>query len=292
MIILRQKQYATGAERAMVAMNKIPKPTIKERAQELSRRERRNAIEKINQTLGKEGLEGSSIGGFFRGRGTKSRIKMGYNTPEAVERLRKKKISEVFKDKSTSPEAIEEKLRETIGERAKKVGKTVIDKTKDSAKALYNDTSRATGKAVGFVVSHPGYAVSQAAITGVPYAVLSPAAATAVNGVTTATHPGTALWLAGKWVGDSVPVPKLVRDKNNKQVLKRLIPKRQRKSSGEIMRRPLGTVVRRWGRNADNKVVDVFEGKALKGSAKRILNTVKESHHASHPYENRIPVML
>ena len=52
MIILRQKEYATGAERAMIAMNKgkniSPKP-ISERAALISQDKRNQAIRKINQ---------------------------------------------------------------------------------------------------------------------------------------------------------------------------------------------------------------------------------------------------
>ena len=114
MVILRQKQYATGVERAMIAVNKLPKPTIKEKAREASRQERKSAVQKINNTLGKNGLEAGSIGGFFRGKGTRARIKMHQVSPEAVEHLRKKKIAKALVDKSTSPEAMEKKLRENV----------------------------------------------------------------------------------------------------------------------------------------------------------------------------------
>ena len=284
MIILRQKQYATGVERTMVAMNKIPKPSIKEKAKEISREQRKSAVKKINQTLGKEGLEKSSIGGFFRGKSTRARVKMGYNTPEAVEHLRKKKIAEALKDKSTSPEAIEEKLRETLGQKIKKAGKNVVEKTKGGAKAVYADTSKTAGKAVGFVVGHPGYAVSQTALTFGPAAVLTPAQYGAYTAASSATHPGTAAWGAGKWITDDIPIKKALRNADGKRV---------RDASGKVIKKkiPLGKVVKRWGRVANKKIVDMFEGKGLKGSTKRILNTVKESHKASHPYENRVPAV-
>ena len=284
MIILRQKQYATGVERAMVAMNKIPKPpkpTIKEIAEEKSRQKREDAIKKIEQTLGKEGLEKSSLGGFFRGKSTRARINMGYNTPEAVEHLRKKKISEVLKDKSITPEAIEESLRETVGQKVKKAGGNIVEKTKKGAKAFYVDTSKVAGKGMGFAVGHPGYVISQGALTFGPMPFLDAAQYGAYTAATTATHPGTAAWGVGKWITDDIPVKKAIRNAEGKRV---------RDASGKVIRRkiPLGKVVKRWGRIADKNIVDMFEGKGLKGSTKRILNTVKDSHKASHPYDNRI----
>jgi len=279
MIILRQKEYATGAERAMIALNKVPKPTLKELAKEKSRQKRRSTIRKINSTLGKRGIEGKGLSGFFRGKSVRARVKMGYNSPEAVERLRKKKISDTFKDESTSPESMEKKIRETLGDKVKRWGKKTVDRTKSGVKKIYTDTPNVVGKAVGYTVGHPGFALTQGAATIGPYAILPAAQATAVQGVMTATHPTTATWLAGKWIADDIPVKKAVRDINGEK---------KRDSSGKVIKKkyPLGKLVNHAGIKLHKKIIDMYEGKPLKGALKRAGDKIRESHHASHPYEN------
>lgn len=270
MIILRQKEYATGAERAMIALNKVPKPTLKELAKEKSRQERRSTIGKINNTLGRSGTEGKGLGGFFRGKSVRARVKMGYNSPEAVERLRKKKISDTLKDKSTSPESMEKKIRETLGDKVKKWGKETVDKTKSGVKKIYTDTSNTVGKGFG----HPGILLTQGASTIGPYAILPAAQATAVQGAMTTTHPATATWLAGKWITDDIPIKKAVRD---------ISGNKKKDSSGKVIKKkyPLGKLVAHRGMKFAKKI-----GGGDHWSIKNILEKVKESHHASHPYEN------
>ena len=290
MIILRQKEYATGVERAMVAMNKVPKSTtIEELARGKSEEAKKVAIKKIKQTLGEEaigGKHGKSIGGFFRGKSIRARIKMGQVSPEAVKRLEEKKIAEALKDSSLSPKAMEEKLRETVGTKVKNKARNIGTGVKNGAASLYNDTSNTIGNGVGFAVSHPGYVVSQTALTFGPAKVLNAAQYAKYTAASSATHPGTGIWLAGKWVTDDIPFRRAVKDP--------VTNKRLRDSSGKIIRRnavPLRKIVNRWGRNSKNKIVDTFDGKALKGSLRRMATTVRESHRASHPYEYRlIPV--
>ncbi len=284
MIILRQKEYATFAERAHIAMNKIPKPSsIKEVAEKKSREKKIAAIRKIKQTLGEEGTggkHGKSIGGFFRGKSVRARVKMGQVSPEAVKKLEKKKIAEVLKDKSISPEAMEEKLRETVGTKVKKGAKKVVEKTKEGAKSLYEDTSGVAGKAAELSVKHPGIGVGNAVTTIGPFA-LPAAACAAVQGATAATHAGTIGGTAGEWILQDIPVKRAVRDPET--------GKRLRDAGGKVIRRkpvPLSKIYGRWGRKCGKHVEGIFEGKPIKGSIKRAANTVKESHHACHPYES------
>ena len=285
MIILRQKEYATGVERTHVAMNKIHKPSIKELAEEKSRSGKLGAIKKIKKTLGSEGTSGKygkSIGGFFRGKNVRARLKMGQVSPKAVEKLEKKKIAEVFKDKSISPEEIEKKMRETLGDKVKDTAKTIGEKVKNGAKNVYEDTSGVAGKATKAAVQHPGILVGNAVTTFGPFA-LPKGACAAVQGATAATHAGTGGGVAGEWLIRDIPVRKAVIDQET--------GKRVRDASGKVVRRkpvPFHKIYERWGRKLGKHVEGVFEGNPIKGTGKRISEKIRESHRASHPYENRV----
>lgn len=148
MIILRQKEYATGAERTMIAMNKgkniSPKP-ISERAALISQDKRDRAIRKINQSLSPESIQGrgGSVMGHFRGKAARMRVKMGYNSPEAVEALRKKKISAVLSDSKMSPEGIvAEMTRKKDGHKIKEAVSKVGMATKGTLRDIYENTGK------------------------------------------------------------------------------------------------------------------------------------------------------
>ncbi len=289
MIILRQKEYATAVERTHVAMNKIPKPSIKDLAKEKSKLQKLEAIGKIKKTLGKEGTGGKygeSVGGFFRGKNVRARLKMGQVSPEAVEKLEKKKIAEVLKDKSLSPEEIEKKMREPLVDKVKSGAKKVGKKIKSGAKSIYEDTSGVAGRVTELGIKHPGVAVGNIATTVAPLP-LGAAKYAAIQGVTAGTHAGTVGGSVGEWLVKDIPVRRAVRDpKTGKKV---------KDAAGKVVKRkpvPFSKIYERWGRKAGKHVEGIFEGKPIKGTAKRIVNKVEESHRASHPYENRIPVSV
>lgn len=283
MIILRQKEYATGAERAMIAMNKIPKPSIKEKALELSRQERKDSIKRINQTLGEEGLKNGSIGGFFRGKNVRARLKMGQVSPEAVKKLKEKKVAGVFKDKSISPEAIEKKLRETAGEKIKASAVNIGRKIGDVAKSTYNDTSRVAGRITEFGIKHPGVTVGNIATTVGPLP-LGAARYAAIQGATASTHAGTVGGVGLEWLVKDIPVRRAIRDPKTGEKV--------RDAEGKVLKRkpiPLHKIYERWGRKAGKHIEGIFEGNSIKGTARRVALKVRKSHRASHPEENIIP---
>lgn len=285
MIILRQREYATGVERAHIVMNKIPKPSIKDIAREKSVEKRKSAIKKINQALGKEGMERSSIGGFFRGKSIRARVRMGQVSPEAVERLRKRKLAAALKDQSTSPEAIEAGLRKTLGQKTKEAGKNLLDKTKNGVKALYVDTSGVAGRVAGASITHPGILAGNVVTTAVPFA-FAPATCAKLQGISAMTHAGTGSGVASEWIFQDIPVRRALRDTQT--------GKKLRDASGKVLKGkpvPFSKIYGRWGRNFGDHIKGIYEGKPIKGSLKRIAHTVQESHRASHPYERRtIPV--
>lgn len=275
MIILKQKRFATGIERAVIA-NKIPKQSIQERAEEISRKKQESAIKKIKQTLGDEGIKKKSLGGILRGKNVRARLKMGQVSPEAVRRLEKKKIAKVFEDKSLSTESMERKLQETIGEKTKKSAKIVSEKIKSGAKNLYENTSSVAGKVVSTGIRHPGVVIGNTITTAAPFAFPA-ATCAAIQGATTATHAGTGLGLTIDSLIGSIPINKALKDPKTGKKLK--------DASGKIIKKkiPASKVLGKLGRKAEKRIEDVFEGKGLKGSAKRIAEKVKESHHACHP---------
>ena len=274
MIILRQKEYATGAERAMIAMNKgkniSPKP-ISERAALISQDKRDQAIRKINQSLGPESIKGrgGSIMGHLRGKEARMRVKMGYNTPEAVERLRQKKLHDLDKDKTLTSEFIESKMRETLGTRVKNAGEFVTNKIKEGVRNSYEHTGRSIGKGAGWIVENPGLAASQVAGFGIGFALPAEANAT-YQAVTTAMPGGPGSYSYGllKAAGvDNIPVKKKIRDRSGQIITKKI---------------PLKKILGQAAKKTEKRI-----GRS-DWSVKGGLEKIKESHRASHPYENRV----
>jgi hypothetical protein len=284
MIILRQKEYATGAERAMIAMNKgkniSPKP-ISERAALISQDKRDRAIRKINQSLGPGSIQGrgGSVMGHFRGKSARMRVKMGYNSPEAVEALRKRKISAVLSDSKMSPEGIAaEMTRKKDGHKIKEAVSKVGTATKGTLRNIYENTGKLPGKAAKVVVSNPDVALVSGASSAAGFAL--PPALNAAYQANPVARPSMIYVGARDAIGVSnIPVKvkardaagKIIRDQAGKKVTKKV---------------PLSKVTGHWGRKAQRWIDKGIGDKSIKG----ILTKVRDSHRASHPYENRVPV--
>ena len=283
MVILRQKEYATGAERAMIAMNKgkniSPKP-ISERAALISQDKRDRAIRKINQSLGPESIQGrgGSVMGHFRGKAARMRVKMGYNSPEAVEALRKKKINAVLSDSKMSPEGIAaEMTRKKDGHKIKEAVSKVGTATKGTLKGIYENTGKLPGKAAKIIVSNPDVALVSGASSAAGFAL--PPALNAAYQANPVARPSMIYVGARDAIGVSnIPVKvkardaagKIIRDQAGKKVTKKV---------------PLSKVTGHWGRKAQRWIDKGIGDKSIKG----VLTKVRDSHRASHPYENIIP---
>ena len=251
-IILKQKEYATGAERAMIAMNKgkniSPKP-ISERAALISRDKRDQAIRKINQSLGPESLQGrgGSVMGHFRGKEARMRVNMGYNSPEAVEALRKKKINAVLSDSKLSPEGIAAELtRKKDSHKIKETVSKIGTATKGTLKDIYENTGKLPGKAAKVIVSNPDVALVSGAASAAGFAL--PPAVNAAYQANPVARPSMIYLGARNAIGVSnIPVKvktrdaagKIIRDQAGKKVTKKV---------------PLYKVTGRWGRKAQKKL--------------------------------------
>lgn len=265
-----------GIRRSSVIV-RIPQ-TIQEKAEKISKKKKKSAIKKIEQVLGDEGINKRSFGGFFRGKNIRARLKMGQVSYEAVKYLEKKKIDQVIKNNSFSPEIIEMELQKTLGEKTKKSIKAVGEKIKSGAKNLYENTSEVAGKVVSIGIKHPGLVICNTITTAAPFA-FSAATCAAIQGATSATHIGTGLGLTIDSLIGSIPVKKTQKDPNTGEKL--------RDYSGKLIKKkiPASKVLGRWGRKAERRIEDVFEGKGIKGSVKRMAEKIKESHHACHPQD-------
>ncbi len=283
MVILRQKEYATGAERAMIAMNKgknISQKPISERAALISQDKRDRAIRKINQSLGPESIQGrgGSVMGHFRGKAARMRVKMGYNSPEAVEALRKKKINVVLSDSKMSPEGIAaEMTRKKDGHKIKEAVSKVGTATKGTLRDIYENTGKLPGKAAKIVVSNPDVALVSGAASAAGLAL--PPALNAAYQVNPVARPSMIYVGARDAIGVSnIPVKvkardaagKIIRDQAGKKVTKKV---------------PLSKVTGHWGRKAQRWIDKGIGDKSIKG----VLTKVRDSHRASHPYENIVP---
>ena len=283
MIILIQKEYATGAERAMVAMNREknikPKP-ISERAALISQDRKDQAIKKINQSLSPESIQGhgGSVIGHLRGKAARMRVKMKYNSPEAVEALRKKKINAVLSDPKMSPEEIAAEItRKKDGSKIKEAVSKVGTATKGTLKDIYENTGKLPGKAAKVVVSNPDVALVSGASSAAGFSL--PPAINAAYQANPVARPSMIYVGARDAIGVSnIPVKvkardaagKIIRDQAGKKVTKKV---------------PLSKVTGHWGRRVQRWIDRRIGDKSIKG----MLTKVRDSHRASHPYENRIP---
>lgn len=277
MIILRQKQYATGIERAMVAMNKeknISPKSISERAALISQDKRNRAIRKINQSLSPESIRGrgGSIMGHLRGKTARMRVKMGYNSPEAVEALRKKKISEVLNNSQISPEGIAaEMTRKKDGRKIKETVSKAGTTAKETLIGIYKDTGKLPGKAAKAVISNPDIALVSGASSAAGFAL--PPAVNAAYQANPVARPSMIYVGARDAIGvNNIPVKVKVRNSSGNVVTKKV---------------PLSKVTGHWGRKAQGWIDKKIGNRSIEG----MLMKVRESHQASHPYENVIPVM-
>ena len=154
MIILRQKIYSV--DRFMARTKPI---NLEEYAQSMSEEKIKGKIRKINNQLGPESIQGrgGSIGGFFRGMEARKRVRMGYNTPEAIEKTRQRKIQQVLNDRSLKPEAILENAKKSGGQKIKEATQKAIEKTKSSASDFYRNTGKRMNDVAGLAANDPFY---------------------------------------------------------------------------------------------------------------------------------------
>ena len=292
MIILRQKEYATGAERAMIKLSK-PKQDIDSWAKEQAREYKRKQIKSIQRHLSRESTDmngkGGSLIGNMLGKEARMRLRMGYNSPAAVERLRKSKIKKVLADEKSSSEYYKSQIHSNKefknlsfqdfkdflkdgAKSAKNVANKVADKAKHGVKYVYNDTGKITRKAAQLLRKNADIAAVSGGAAGAGF-LLPPAANVVYQGITNVARPSAGYIGLKKWVGlQDRPVVHKIKDADGKYTGKtKVMPASKRK------------VIRT--RNFIKKLDNIFGDWSIKSN----LEKVKESHRASHPYENIVP---
>lgn len=304
---IRQKNFAGGVERAMIAAQRLKPKTIKEQAErivasnkEASAKALAKKIRKINRRLNQSNEDSGVIKPLDKflkaisGKETRQRLKMGYNSQEAVDKLRKMKISQAIKEsekldaKKLDKKLVERALRKDrrtktlagTAVRAKEVVKNVGKNAKDSVEKAYqgakkgistfvNDTSSVAGK-TGEILRKNGDVAIVSGGSALAGFALPPAMNAVYQSVTNVARPSLA-YIGLKDVSglSNRPVKHKIRDAEGKVTGIKIMPAKKHKAI--------------QARHLRKKI----EGSGW--SIKSGLDKIRENYRASHPQPVFIP---